>query len=179
MRAIAAGNQIAQRDRKIAEHLVTLGVLAVEEPQQFVLPKPDFIWLPNEFVTGAENENPPLELLRQTQDVMALRLAIELYHAQNLRDDGGVARSVTWYEYERFKVGQQGQFTIWGFRQRRLWLSCNDTTEPHLRRNRGKRSGVDFFARMESLATTGLIEWVPHLRMTRNSSFWLDRSTRL
>lgn len=85
MRAIAAGDQIAQRDRKIAEHLVTLGVLAVEKPQQFVLPKPDFIWLPNEFVTGAENENPPLELLRQTQDVMALRLAIELYHAQNLR----------------------------------------------------------------------------------------------
>jgi hypothetical protein len=32
--------------------------------------KPDWIWLPNELVTGASGEIPPLELVRQTQDAM-------------------------------------------------------------------------------------------------------------
>ncbi len=56
------------------------------------LSAPDPIWLPNELVTGAAGEIPPLELVRQTQDPMTLRLLVEMYHAQNLREDGGVSR---------------------------------------------------------------------------------------
>ena len=63
--------------------------------------QPDWIWLPNALVTGAADETPPVELVRQTQDVMTLRLLVDLYHAQNLRDDGGVSRKLTWREYER------------------------------------------------------------------------------
>jgi hypothetical protein len=78
--------------------------------------RPDWTWLPNELVTGAAGEVPPVELVRQAQDVMTLRLLVDLYYAQNLCDDGGVSRTVTCQEYERSEVGRQAQFTAWGFR---------------------------------------------------------------
>lgn len=53
-------------------------------------PAPDPIFLPNALMTGAAGETPPVELVRQTQDPMTLRLLVDLYHAQNLREDGGL-----------------------------------------------------------------------------------------
>jgi hypothetical protein len=52
---------------------------------------PDRIWLPNALVTSAAAETSPIELVPQGQDVVTLRLLINLYHAQNLRGDGGSA----------------------------------------------------------------------------------------
>ena len=46
---------------------------------------PEWIWLPNRLVDGVANETPPIERVRQIQDVMALRLFIDLYYIQNLR----------------------------------------------------------------------------------------------
>ena len=82
----------------------------------------NLIWLPNELVSGASDETPPVERVRQVQDVMALRLFVDLYHAQALVEDGGIARDVTWKTYERFMVGQQGQFSVWGFREETSWV---------------------------------------------------------
>ena len=77
---IGAGEQPGGRRGPTVESLVRLGLLEKIE-EGVCLPKPQWIWLPNEFVTGAAEETPPLELLRQSQDVMALRLAVDLYRA--------------------------------------------------------------------------------------------------
>jgi hypothetical protein len=170
MRTIASGDQPTGRHRQLADSLVMQGALALGEGKKFCLLQPDWIWLPNEFVTGAAGEIPPLELLRQSQDVMALRLAVDLYHAQNLREDGGVSRHITRYKYDRFEVGRHAQFTVWGFRRDCECVFWNATTQPHRRetltkeeKKAGENAGVDFFARMQLLADTGLVEWVPHL----------------
>jgi hypothetical protein len=76
--------------------------------------QPDWIWLPNALVTGAADEPPPVELVRQCQEVMMLRLLIDLYHAQNLRDDGGISRKIIRQRYERARVGQQGVYDVGG-----------------------------------------------------------------
>ena len=45
---------------------------------------------------------------------MTRRLLVDLYHAQNLREDGGISRKITWEEYQRVEVGQQGPYVVWG-----------------------------------------------------------------
>jgi hypothetical protein len=132
--------------------------------------RPDWTWLPNELVTGAAGETPPVELVRQTQDVMTLRLLVDLYHAQNLREDGGVSRKLTWQEHERFEVGRQAQFTVWGFRYKSGYVTWSGLIACHRREKlteeeeaAGKNPGVDFFRRQGQLTRLGLLEWVPHL----------------
>jgi hypothetical protein len=46
--------------------------------------EPLSIWLPNALVDGVADEVPPLELVRQTRSLAALRLLIELYLEQFL-----------------------------------------------------------------------------------------------
>jgi hypothetical protein len=127
--------------------------------------------LPNELVTGAAGEIPPLELVRQTQDAMTLRLIVDMYHTQNLREDGGISRSITWQKFDRFEVGKKAQFVVWGFREKGEWVRWgNRTNDPHRREQlteeekaAGKNPAVDLFRRMEQLISLGLLEWVPHL----------------
>ena len=132
--------------------------------------EPDWIWLPNDLVTGATNETPPLELVRQTQDVMTLRLLVDLYHAQNLREDGGVRRTHISQQYKRFEVGRQAEFMVWGFRYESGWVKWTQLTRCHHREElteqeieAGKNQGVDYFRREQQLTNLGLIEWVPML----------------
>lgn len=132
--------------------------------------QPDWIWLPNTIVTGAAGEVPPVELVRQIQDAMALRLFVDFYHAQNLREDGGINRRLTRQQYERYEVGRQGPFTVWGFRHKVGLVAWDGPTACHRREKltaeeveAGKNSGVDFFRRQDQLTGLGLIEWVPHL----------------
>lgn len=132
--------------------------------------EPDWIWLPNAIVTGAAGETPPVELVRQTQDAMTLRLLIDLYHAQNLREDGGIGRQLMRRQYERVKLGQHAQFTVWGFRYQGESASWSGPTRCHYRakltdqeKAAGANPGVDFFRRQGQLVRLGLIEWVPHL----------------
>jgi hypothetical protein len=130
----------------------------------------DRIWLPNEIVSGAAEETPPVELLRQAQDVMLLRLFVDLYHAQNLRDEGGISRKIITQEYERKQVGQQAQFTIWGFHHTHGSVTWTGPTVCHRREKltpeeekEGKNPGVDYFRREQQLVNLGLLEWVPSL----------------
>ena len=103
---------------------------------------------------------------------MALRLLVDLYHAQNLREDGGVSRRVVWQAYERIKIGEQGQFVVWGFRGGDTTTTNwnNDITPPHRRKTlteqeiaAGCNNAVDFFRRLQHLTDLGLGEWVPYL----------------
>ena len=101
---------------------------------------------------------------------MTLRLLVDLYHVQNLRDDGGVSRKLTWRKYERFEVGRQAQFTVWGFRYEQEFVTWSGPALCHRREKltveekaEGENPGVDYFRREKQLAQLGLIEWVPHL----------------
>jgi hypothetical protein len=173
---VLGGNQPTIKQKQIAYALARKGWLDRHSDGTFVKAKEypaDWIWLPNEIVTGAVDETPPLELLRQTQDVMALRLFIDLYHGQNLREDGGISRQHVYELFDRHLVGQQGQFTVWGFtKPNTQTVAWSNLTEPHYRDKKdltkeeikvGKNPGIDFFRRMDHLTRLGLVEWMPHL----------------
>ncbi len=82
LHTIVAGGQPTGNHRQSTESLLRRGIIERSADGKFSLPEPQWIWLPNEFVTGAADETPPLELLRQSQDVMALRLVVDLYREQ-------------------------------------------------------------------------------------------------
>jgi hypothetical protein len=74
------------------------------------------IWLPNTLIDGAAAELPPIELIRQTRSLPALRLLVELYAVQFLPNFGGVPRELLEVVFDRAMVGEQGPFVVWGFR---------------------------------------------------------------
>lgn len=130
----------------------------------------ELIWLPRALVEGAANELVPLVKLRQTQDHMALRLLVELYTAQNLREDGGVSTKTVYQAFERRKAGQQGAYTVWDFTSGSIYVVWSEAVKAHRRevltaeeKKEGKNAGVDFFRRLDTLKALGLIEWVPYL----------------
>ena len=163
---------------KIAKQLVTKGWAQASGYYNFkpinhdieAAREPDWIWLPNELVTGAADEVPPVELIRQTQDVMTLRLLIDLYHAHNLRDDSGISRAIIYKSYERVEAGRQAQFKVWGFHHQSGWVTWVGPSLCHRRdeltedeRARGVNIGVDYFRREAQLVDLGLLEFVPTL----------------
>jgi hypothetical protein len=77
--------------------------------------KPDWMWLPNTIVSGASDETPPVHLLRQAQNPVALRLFVDLYNSHGLAEDGGVHWRQIRENYTRHRVGQRGPFVVWGF----------------------------------------------------------------
>lgn len=130
----------------------------------------DLIWLPRSLIEGAVNEVPPITKIRQTQDVMLLRLLVELYSAQNLREDGGVRPDVYRQNYDRRQAGQQAAHAVWDFTKIGGIVSWTGITRPHRRevltekeQAEGGNHGVDFFARIRRLESLGLIDWVPYL----------------
>jgi hypothetical protein len=172
---VQRGSRLNRSDQRHARSAAKKGWLLKHEGK-FASPpgpkiEPDLIWLPNDLVTGAMDEIPPLELVRQMQDPMTLRLLIDMYHAQNLREDGGVSRRFMWEGYDRVKIGEHAQFVVWGFYRGTQWVNWeNRLTSPHRREEltkeeiaADKNPGVDFFRRTAQLSDIGLIEWVPHL----------------
>jgi len=121
--------------------------------------KRDEIWLPNELITGAADEVTGIERVRQTGDVMRLRLLVDLYHQQNLVDDCGVARDCVHESFERKRIAESGIYTIWGFS--RDAMSCfpqNEAVSPH------HVGDSDFFLeRFNTLRDLGLVEVTPYL----------------
>lgn len=121
--------------------------------------KKDEIWLPNELVTGARCEAIAIERIRQTGDVMRLRLLVDLYYQQNLVDDCGIARGCVDEVYERKRIAESGIFTVWGFSRTAVQcLPCNEAVSPHC-------DGEDnlFFERFGTLCDLGLVVMTPYL----------------
>jgi hypothetical protein len=123
----------------------------------------DLIWLPNTLVTGTEaGEEPPVRRLRCGGDLWTLRLFIDLYHAQNLRDDGGISPGVLQQKYSRMLVGEQGIFKVWGFKPENQQLSWCTVFEPHESRPRaGEEHPV--WGTIQNLRNHGVLSFVPHL----------------
>ncbi|MHB2204911.1 hypothetical protein [Methylobacterium sp. CM6257] len=137
--------------------------------------EPDWIWLPNTIIDGAASEVPPVELIRQTHCVAALRLFADLYHAQTLSDDGGVHWRQIRREYERVRVGEHAQFVVWGFRPttERAWANAppvavhlTGKTQKTVQANgrvEEKDPGWDvFWGAFQTLEALGLVVMVPH-----------------
>jgi hypothetical protein len=128
----------------------------------------NWIWLPNSLVTPA-NEVSPLELVRAAQDVMLLKLFVELYDAQNLRDDGGISRDVVFRVFEREQIAESGNLAVWGFRKSKLQILKGPITEPHERvttleeRSAGAHPADYVADRVWKLSVLGLLDCVPHV----------------
>ena len=161
-------------DRREIHHLVSKRWLTKDESGRYlareneplVVPPSDWIWLPNEIVSGAANEVPPVERLRQTQDVMTLQLYVDLYHVHNLREDAGIGHFSIRKRYVRERVGEHAQFVVWGFREDGLsaW-SSSDPVAAQLNRDAedDQERFAPFWPRLETLFDLGLFDWVPVL----------------
>jgi hypothetical protein len=148
------------------------GYVRQREPQCFeVVPEgstmsndPDWIWLPNSLMDGVAAEVPPIERIRQTHNLVALRVFVDLYHVHNLADDGGVNwRPPNGFRkpFERIRLGESHEYTIWGFRAKNdsTWTS-NPVFAPHYdKADDGKR----FWEAWTLLRKIGLVDTVAHL----------------
>jgi hypothetical protein len=173
----AQGNYIAKKNRHhfFARQAVEKGWLedwngsfrAVPAPNT----DPELVWLPTSLVTGATSEKPPVDLIRETRDVMALRLFVDCYFHQHLLGQGGISREVVFGNHKRHRVGESGQYVIWGFTKSRSQTSGNwsDLLNPHRREltdeeeEKGYNEGIDFWRRFDLLVKLGLLSWCPML----------------
>lgn len=135
---------------------------------------PDWIWLPNALIDGAATEIAPVELCRQTQNAAALRLLVDLYHAQALASDGGIHWRSIRLGFSRHRIGERGAYVVYGFRAgtEQAW-SGKPFIQPHMtgemepdaavadrRRDRG---WPIFWEAWNQLLRLGLVEFVGHL----------------
>lgn len=175
--AEAVGNHVGVRwstakdaiSTLVSEGLVVKGGKPAR-PSYKLQKKGDLIWLPRTLVEGAASEAPPVAKMRQTQDAMALRLLVELYLSQNLREDGGISIKTVFCSYDRRHVRECGSYAVWDFTEGLPSVAWGGAAKPHWRgvlteeeKQAGKNAGVDFFKRFGTLVSIGLVEWVPYL----------------
>ena len=145
LQALATGRPAPALPEDEREALLTQGLIRVSETGDGALVAgayPEWIWLPNTLITGAADETPPIERLRQSRDLLALRLLIALYEAQDLAEYGGLPLDLLSGSYDRAEVGTQGPYIVWGFSQagarlgdhpfidRQMATMFNDETDP-------------------------------------------------
>lgn len=111
-----------RRAQAAVDSIVEAGLVEVlreGKKPKYKLKKPDddkkLLWLPNELVTGAGNEIPPITKLRETGNLDLLQKFIQLYGLQDLDSDGGIPRSVVRGEYSRQQICPVGPFIVYGF----------------------------------------------------------------
>lgn len=136
------------------------------EQKKHKLPEGDdgLLWLPNAIVTDTSaGEDSPLRRLRAAGDMWALRLFVDLYHAHNLRDDGGIDRSLIWGKYERKVIGQQGPYSVVAFKYKTRTFFLEGPFEAHASRPRSEGADHPAWDTIELLERMGLLAFVPHL----------------
>ena len=178
---IGSGTELDAKQKAAASELVSKR-LVVREGAHFVIlppPAPELAFIPNAFVCGAARETPPLERLRQAQDAKALRMAVDLYHTQNLLEDEGVSRNVFYKKFNRHKYGEFRQFCLWGFERdgQISAYSNHPLVASHIgsypddfqRRTEEERAHIKrdvwsaFWSCLQVIEDCGVIEWVPYL----------------
>lgn len=139
--------------------------LKESEPQEV---QRNGIWLPNSIVDGVVGAPSPLQQLRQTQDVMTLRLFVELYSGQNLIEDLGVSRQILFQQYKRTLVAEFAEWNIWGFDLDGTRGGYHPVAKSHYTQGKWNITKGDFevdpkafFARVKQLEDLGLLQWVP------------------
>lgn len=120
------------------------------------------LWLPNTLVDGAGNEVPPVTRLRQAQNLEHLQAFIELYGLQDLTGDGGLPRSLVRAPFDRERIADTGQFTVWGFTRNDTRYCCDIGP---LARFNGRKVGKDSasWGFLLALERMGLLQTVDYL----------------
>lgn len=128
-------------------------------------PAGELIWLPNALVKGAPTfDGPaPVTQLRMSGDLWSLRLLIDLYHAHHLASDYGVLRRVIRGNYARKMFGQQGLYSIWGFKHQGEWAYWEGPTIPHRKREHKEGEDHPLWQSVAKLKRMGLLAFIPHL----------------
>jgi hypothetical protein len=123
----------------------------------------NLIWLPNELVTGIKNAVPPLERVRQTSDVLCLRLLIDFYYINSPVEDGGIPRECVYEKYEKIEISETGNMIVYGFKN--IEWSCytgHPVVKPHMMWNEDDEA-QEFWDRLHILIDLGLINFFPFL----------------
>jgi len=170
---VRAGKQPRNKtDRNRAERLLLRGMLCRDARGIYKLPEPakedsgdNFIWLPNEIVMGTSSgEESPLRRLRGAGCTWTLRLFVDLYSAQNLRDDGGISPLLIRQEFDRQKIGEQGAYVIWGFKSVKSFLWWTGIFAAHQSRTRAEPENQSpVWQSLQLLQNMGLLSFVPHI----------------
>jgi hypothetical protein len=136
---------------------------------------PAWVWLPNSLLDPlpgqAITQPPPIELVRQTQSLPALKLFVELYAAHRLEDAGGVHWRSIRESYTRHKIGQSGQWVVWCFVEntKQMWphrppaVALMTGEAETVDGQKGDKGAPIFWNALEKLESLGLLEFVPHL----------------
>ncbi len=156
---------------KQAERLRERGLLSRDAEGIYKLPEPVTegsseysIWLPNAIVTGTSHgEESPIQRLHSAGCIWTLRLFVDLYTAQNLRDDGGISKSLIWQTFDREKIGEQGAYTIWAFKPDNIyhWLFTGPFIAHADRKKVDPKDQSPTWVSLQLLERMGLISFVP------------------
>jgi hypothetical protein len=166
--------KINRRDEPIARRLSNLGFLKDNGGEYFS--KVDLggrqeIWLPNAIIEGAEDEVPPIALLRQMQDIRKLRLFVALYECQDLPMAGGVNHTLLFQKHPVSKVSKRGSLTIWSFdgdADHTTMTSGPTLREPFVAglapESEPRKSAMkEFWEALSVFQVCGLITFIPHI----------------
>jgi hypothetical protein len=171
MNAIRRNSRLAKSTRQDAERLVMRGLMWQNGTTFFTDPPTheagaNLIWLPNTLVTGTDKGEPsPVKRLRQCWNLDALRLLVDLYHAQALASDGGISRKVIRRQYQRKRYGEYGRNVVWGFTKEEACASPAQLCLEYFRqRNHVLPSNkIGIWEVLMALLNLGLLVEVPHL----------------
>ena len=126
-----------------------------------------WIWLPNEVIKGTKKkEIPPIKLIRQVRDPLALQMFVDAYDSQNLAEFGGVDPVAFRGLYEREKVYSYGEYDIYAFSDAatsQINLEHAFVSKHLDHELTGSKTQADFFPRFKGLETLGLFEAIPYL----------------
>lgn len=158
------------RAKPAIEQLVGAGLIQrvskTKKPRYKLKIGAERIWLPKSIIMPVAGEMPALHRVRQAQDVMLLRLFVELYYAQNLAADGGLSRQVYYQAFEKTVFAESGEFVFLGFDVGSEFVSWRtDVTTVHrvdvseAEKKEGKNPGHVFFKRIQTLIEMGLLEY--------------------
>ena len=171
---ICENGRLTIAEKKAVPHLIAKGWVVDHLGGDYqALPPPSVdpepIWLPNQLVSGAANENSPIERVRQTRDPLTLRLLVDLYHYHDLAGSGGVDPSYMRQDYHRIRVSEYGEYVVWAFapeHERMFWtpLSLPHRTDPTPeQRAEGVGAWSRWYHRTRCLIDLGVVRWIPHL----------------
>ncbi len=104
-----------------------------------------------------------MERVRQTGDVLCLRLLIDFYFINSPVDDGGIPRDCVFQAYERKDISETGNMIVYGFDRNELTCYLDHpVVKPHVLHRKSEQCEA-FFERLNTLIDLGLISFVPFL----------------
>lgn len=156
------GEKLTRSESAIMQHVEAAGYArrcgrweAVEAPES------EPVWLPNALVDGIEGRESPAELLRQSGDVMALRLLVDLYTVHRLDEWGGINRRVIRESYREVSRVEAGTVFVLALETEQRLAEWCDVTRPH--ESPPPDAGRALWERVHLLERLGLVSFVPHV----------------